>query len=70
MHDPRNWRDGPYNYLDLTYCQGSYNQHVDALYHMPVTMVTISSDLDSTAMAAALKSDPCSAGHSFSTADI
>ena len=44
--------------FSIVHRQGSYNQHADALSRRPVTMVTINSDLDSTAMAAAQKSDP------------
>ena len=44
--------------FSIVHRQGSYNQHADALSRRPVTMVTINSDLDSTTMAAAQKSDP------------
>lgn len=44
--------------FSIVHRQGSHNQHADALSRRPVTTVTINSDLDSKAMAAAQKSDP------------
>ena len=62
MHNPKSWKGGPWNYMDLTFeivhRQSSHNQHADALSHRPVTTVTINSDLDSKAIAAAQKSEP------------